>query len=227
GHQDDYRDDSRAQLSRHWRLSIGCARAPMVGSFTGSLDLARLDALEEPFRAEHQDHRHRDVDAEQFGGRPGMDGERAGDPDDQGADRGALDAAEAADDHDREGDDDHADREARLHRYHGRGQRPAQGGEEDAEQEGPGVDAGAIDPHAAGDLGVVDDGEDDLADARAVESPPHAETAQDRRQHQHEVVADIGQVADVDVAEQRVRFEDVIGGGAPHQLGHVLENEEQ
>src|SRR5690606_16996760 len=36
-------------------------------SSMGSLYLSRLDALEEPLGAEHEHHRHRDVDAEQLG----------------------------------------------------------------------------------------------------------------------------------------------------------------
>src|SRR5690606_39644294 len=47
------------------------------------LYLSRLDALEKPLGAEHEDHRHRDVDAEELRGRPGVDGERPRDPDDE------------------------------------------------------------------------------------------------------------------------------------------------
>ena len=65
-------------------------------------DLPRLDALEQALGPEHQHDRHHEVDENSSASGARWHRERARQADDQRADRRALDAAQAADDHHRE-----------------------------------------------------------------------------------------------------------------------------
>ena len=66
----------------------------------------------------------------------------------------------------------------------------------------------------------------DLACNRAIESEPHREADGGGDRYQHQIVADIVETGECDIAEQLVGLRRVDGVHAPDQLGNVLEDEE-
>jgi len=138
----------------------------------------------------------------------------------------ALDAAEAADHHDGKAQNNDIRTETRLHRDLGRGQRAGQTGEQHAEGEGDRINP--VHPHAHADAHflVVDHGQHDLAGDRAIEAEPHRETDGGGNRNQHQIVADVIETRESDIAEQLIGLRGVDRVHAPDQLGNVLENKE-
>ena len=105
-----------------------------------------------------------------------MNGRGAGETDEKRGDGRALDAAEAADDHDGEAEQDDGDADAGLHRDFRRGEGAAERRQEHPEGEGEHEDAGDIDAHGAADVAIMDHRQDDLAADGAVEPEPEQES---------------------------------------------------
>src|SRR5215213_7628935 len=129
---------NRSQFGRKAPSARSAAMAPAAQSDTALRDMSdrpRGGAPEQALRPEDQHRRHDEVDAEQFGLWHQVDGGGPRQADDDGADSRALDRAEAADDHDREAHDDHADADARLDGDHRSREGAAERREEDAEGE--------------------------------------------------------------------------------------------
>ncbi len=89
-----------------------------------------------------------------------------------------------------------------------------------------GVDA--IDPHAhaGAHLRIVDHGRYDLAGDGAVEAKPDREADRDRHRDQRQIVADIKQSGEFDVAEQLVGLIGIDRIDAPDQFGDVFQHQE-
>ena len=145
--------------------------------------------------------------------------------DKNGADRRALDAAQSTDHHDGETQDDDIRTEPGLHRYLGCRQRARQRCEQHAEGKGARIDAVHPDAHADAHLLVVNHGQHDLAHDGAIEAKPDRKANGGGGRNQQQIVADVIETGEFNIAEQLVGLGCVDRVHAPDQLRGVLQDQ--
>src|SRR5205807_1418789 len=182
-------------------------------------------ALEQPLWAKHQHCCHDQIDHEQFGLRHEMHRSSTRQPNQNRADCGALDTAQPSDHDDREAQDDDVRTEARLHRYFRRGQGAGEGGEQDTEREGDRIDAVDAYAHAHAHFFIVYDGEHDLADHGTIEAEPDRKADHGRNRYQHQIVANVIEPGEFEIAEQLIWLRCIDRIDAPDQLGDVFKDQ--
>src|SRR5262249_21158523 len=147
--------------------------------------------------------------------------------DDHGADQGAFDRSQAADDHDRKSQHDHLDADAERYRDLRRHDSTAEGAQHGSEHESNRVHDLDVDSERGRDLAVMDHDGQEPAVARVLEREVGGDREQDSKNDEPDIVARQNEAADRDIAADGERLIERIGVCAPQQVDHVLEHEER